>query len=80
MKRFIVLCLFVVTAVFGGAAFAQAGLTKIADNAYSYVAAKDASPQDADAVAAELNKALPKRSQAEWMIAFNLKSRYLRKE
>lgn len=34
---------------------------------------------DADAVAAEMIKILPKRSQAEWMIAFNLKSRYLGK-
>jgi glyoxylase-like metal-dependent hydrolase (beta-lactamase superfamily II) len=34
---------------------------------------------DVDAVAAEMKKILPKRSQAEWMIAFNLKSRYLGK-
>jgi glyoxylase-like metal-dependent hydrolase (beta-lactamase superfamily II) len=36
--------------------------------------------QDVDAVAVEMKKILPKRSMAEWMIAFNLKSRYLRKE
>lgn len=36
-----------------------------------------AGSQDADAVAAELKKVLPKRSLAEWMIPFNLKSRYL---
>jgi len=39
-----------------------------------------AESQDADAIAAELKKVLPKRSLAEWMIGFNLKSRYLRKE
>lgn len=44
MKRFVVLCIFVVTVVCGGVAFAQEGLTKIADNVYSYVGAKDASP------------------------------------
>lgn len=38
-----------------------------------------AGSQDADAIAAELKKVLPKRSQAEWMIPFNLKSRYLHK-
>lgn len=36
--------------------------------------------QDADKVAAELKNSLPKRSQADWMIAFNLKSRYLGKQ
>ncbi|WP_298431611.1 MBL fold metallo-hydrolase [Geobacter sp.] len=36
--------------------------------------------QDADAVVAELKKVLPKRSLAEWMIPFNLKSRYLQKQ
>lgn len=40
MKRFVVLCIFVVTVVCGGAAFAQEGLTKIADNVYSYVGAR----------------------------------------
>lgn len=39
-----------------------------------------ATSQDADAIAAELKKALPKRSQADWMIAYNLKSRYLQKK
>lgn len=39
-----------------------------------------AKSQDADAIAAELKKVLPKRSQAEWMIPFNLKSRYLQKQ
>lgn len=39
-----------------------------------------AGSQDADAVAAEMKKVLPKRSLAEWMIAFNLKSRYLQKQ
>lgn len=38
-----------------------------------------AGSQDVDAVAAELKKILPKRSLAEWMIPFNLKSRYLQK-
>jgi glyoxylase-like metal-dependent hydrolase (beta-lactamase superfamily II) len=36
-----------------------------------------ASSQDTDAVAAELKKVLPKRSLADWMISFNLKSRYM---
>jgi cyclase len=44
MKRFIILGVFLVMGVFGGAAFAQEGLTKIADNVYSYVGAKEASP------------------------------------
>lgn len=39
-----------------------------------------AGSQDADAIAAEMKKVLPKRSMAEWMIAFNLKSRYLGKQ
>lgn len=39
-----------------------------------------ATSQDADAIAAELKKTLPKRSMAEWMIAFNVKSRYLGKK
>lgn len=39
-----------------------------------------ATSQDADAIAAELKKVLPKRSLAEWMIAFNVKSRYLGKK
>jgi glyoxylase-like metal-dependent hydrolase (beta-lactamase superfamily II) len=36
-------------------------------------------PQDVDKAAAQLKEVLPKRSQADWMIAFNLKGRYLRK-
>ncbi len=44
MKRFIVLGLCLLSAVFGGATFAHAELTKIADNVYSYVGVKDASP------------------------------------
>jgi glyoxylase-like metal-dependent hydrolase (beta-lactamase superfamily II) len=39
-----------------------------------------AGSQDADAVAAQMLKILPKRSMAEWMIAFNLKSRYMGKK
>ena len=39
-----------------------------------------AGSQDADAISAELKKALPKRSLAEWMIGFNVKSRYLQKQ
>ena len=39
-----------------------------------------ASSQDVEAVATEMKKVLPKKSLAEWMIAFNLKSRYLRRE
>jgi len=35
--------------------------------------------QDVDTMAAEMKKILPKRSLAEWMIGFNLKSRYLHK-
>ncbi|SNB46740.1 MBL fold metallo-hydrolase [Geobacter sp. DSM 9736] len=35
---------------------------------------------DAEAIAASLKQILPKRSQADWMIGFNLKSRYLRKQ
>lgn len=38
-----------------------------------------AGSQDADAIVAELKKVLPKRAMAEWMIGFNLKSRYLHK-
>jgi len=44
MKRLIVLCTFVVSVACGGAALAQEGLTRIADNVYSYVGQKDASP------------------------------------
>ncbi len=44
MKRFIVRGLCLLTVLFGGATFAQAELTKIADNVYSYVGVKDASP------------------------------------
>lgn len=32
--------------------------------------------KDADAIAEELRKSLPKRSMAEWMIAYNVKKRY----
>jgi glyoxylase-like metal-dependent hydrolase (beta-lactamase superfamily II) len=39
-----------------------------------------ATSQDGDAITVEMKKALPKRSMGEWMIAFNLKSRYLRKQ
>jgi cyclase len=39
-----------------------------------------AGSKDVDAMAAELKKVLPKRSLADWMIAFNLKSRYLQKQ
>jgi len=38
-----------------------------------------AGSQDADAIVAELKKRLPKRSLAEWMIAYNVKARYLKK-
>ncbi|MFH1026442.1 MAG: MBL fold metallo-hydrolase [Pseudomonadota bacterium] len=38
-----------------------------------------AESQDAGVIAAELKKVLPPRSMAEWMIAFNVKSRYLGK-
>ncbi len=34
--------------------------------------------QDAEAIAADLKKVLPKRSLAEWMIGYNVKSRYVR--
>jgi glyoxylase-like metal-dependent hydrolase (beta-lactamase superfamily II) len=34
--------------------------------------------QDAEAVAAELKKVLPKRSMADWMVVYNVKSRYIR--
>jgi len=39
-----------------------------------------AESKDVDAMAAEMKKVLPKRSLADWMIAFNLKSRYLQKQ
>jgi len=39
-----------------------------------------ATSQDADAIAAQLLKILPKRTMAEWMVAFNVKSRYLGKK
>lgn len=39
-----------------------------------------AGSQDVEAMTAEMKKVLPKRTLAEWMIPFNLKSRYLRKE
>jgi glyoxylase-like metal-dependent hydrolase (beta-lactamase superfamily II) len=39
-----------------------------------------ATSQDEKAVAAQLLNILPKRSMAEWMVAFNVKSRYLGKK
>ena len=36
--------------------------------------------QDADAIAAELLKILPKRAMAEWMVGYNVKSRYIGKK
>lgn len=36
--------------------------------------------KDADAISSELLKNLPKRSMADWMIAFNVKSKYVRKK
>lgn len=39
-----------------------------------------AAGKDVDAITAELLKVLPKRSMAEWMIGFNVKSRYAGKE
>ncbi|MDD5286848.1 MAG: MBL fold metallo-hydrolase [Desulfuromonadaceae bacterium] len=39
-----------------------------------------ATSQDAAAIAAELKKILPQRSMADWMIAYNVKSRYLGKK
>jgi len=39
-----------------------------------------ATSQDAEAIAADLLKILPKRSMAEWMVAYNLKARYLGKK
>lgn len=47
------------------------------DNKARELAAKS---QDADVVAAELKKVLPKRTMAEWMIPANLQSRYLKKQ
>ena len=44
MKRFFVVCIVALVAVFGGATLACAELTRIADNVYSYVGEKDASP------------------------------------
>lgn len=44
MRSIAVICVLIWTAVFNTAAFAQDGLTKIADNVYSYVGQKDASP------------------------------------
>jgi glyoxylase-like metal-dependent hydrolase (beta-lactamase superfamily II) len=38
-----------------------------------------AASQDADVIAAQLLKILPKRTMAEWMVAFNVKSRYMGK-
>ncbi|GAM10911.1 beta-lactamase [Geobacter sp. OR-1] len=38
-----------------------------------------AKEMDADAIAAELKQILPKRSMADWMIGYNVKSRYLSK-
>ena len=39
-----------------------------------------AKSSDADAISAELLKTLPKRSLAEWMVSYNVKSRYLAKK
>jgi len=39
-----------------------------------------AKSQDAEGIAAELLKVLPKRALGEWMVAFNVKSRYLAKK
>lgn len=44
MKRFVAVCIVALMVVCNAEAFAQDGLTKIADNVYSYVGAKDASP------------------------------------
>lgn len=44
MKRFVVLCVALLISLFSRGAFAQEGLTKIADNVYSYVDVKNASP------------------------------------
>lgn len=35
--------------------------------------------KDVDGIAAELKRILPERAQGDWMIAFNVKSRYIRK-
>ncbi|MCL7489316.1 MAG: MBL fold metallo-hydrolase [Desulfobulbaceae bacterium] len=46
--------------------------------AFDQLAGKlSATSQDADAIAAEIIKTLPKRSQGEWMVSYNIKSRYL---
>lgn len=37
------------------------------------------STQDVDAIAAKLLEILPKRSMAEWMVGYNVKSRYIQK-
>ncbi|QWV94484.1 MBL fold metallo-hydrolase [Geomonas oryzisoli] len=39
-----------------------------------------AKTSDADAISAELLKTLPKRTMAEWMVTYNVKSRYLAKK
>ncbi|GFO64598.1 MBL fold metallo-hydrolase [Geomonas paludis] len=39
-----------------------------------------AQTSDADAISAELLKTLPKRTMAEWMVSYNVKSRYLAKK
>lgn len=39
-----------------------------------------ATSQDAEAIAAQMLKFLPKRTMAEWMVAYNIKSRYLGKK
>ncbi|KAF0216405.1 MAG: beta-lactamase domain-containing [Geobacteraceae bacterium] len=44
MKRFVVLCVALLISLFSRGAFAQEGLTKIADNVYSYVDVKNGSP------------------------------------
>jgi cyclase len=44
MKRFAVICAVFLVVAFGGSVYAQQGLTKIADNVYSYVDVKNAGP------------------------------------
>jgi len=36
--------------------------------------------QDADAIAEQLLKVLPRRSMADWMVGYNVKCRYLGKK
>jgi cyclase len=46
MRRFVVICAMFLIAAVSGSAFAQQGLTKIADNVYSYVDVKNAGPRN----------------------------------